>query len=239
MEWNRIEGEWKQFKGNAKAQWGRLTDDDLMQIGIDLGGTKIEGIALDGSREMLRRRVAAPRGDYGATVREVVALIRAGADRQQRLARKLIRHFGLEQMALAPVGDRKVCAADRAVAEGAEDAAREAAHPGRLKLSLAPARVGVVVDRDECLGIRRVGQLGAALEVGAQRRVPRDLEVAVGGAGEEHLGARVGEEAPQVERDAQVHLGLGQPADADRAREAPAVPGIDRDAPSTERASVR
>jgi uncharacterized protein YjbJ (UPF0337 family) len=29
MNWNRIEGNWKQFKGKAKEQWGKLTDDDL------------------------------------------------------------------------------------------------------------------------------------------------------------------------------------------------------------------
>ena len=29
MNWDRIEGNWKQFKGNAKEQWGKLTDDDL------------------------------------------------------------------------------------------------------------------------------------------------------------------------------------------------------------------
>lgn len=29
MNWDRIEGNWKQFKGNAKEQWGRLTDDQL------------------------------------------------------------------------------------------------------------------------------------------------------------------------------------------------------------------
>jgi uncharacterized protein YjbJ (UPF0337 family) len=29
MDWNRIEGNWKQFKGKAKEKWGRLTDDDL------------------------------------------------------------------------------------------------------------------------------------------------------------------------------------------------------------------
>lgn len=32
MDWNRIEGNWKQFTGNAKAQWGKLTDDDLQVI---------------------------------------------------------------------------------------------------------------------------------------------------------------------------------------------------------------
>jgi uncharacterized protein YjbJ (UPF0337 family) len=29
MDWNRVEGNWKQLKGKAKQQWGRLTDDDL------------------------------------------------------------------------------------------------------------------------------------------------------------------------------------------------------------------
>ncbi|MEW6450944.1 MAG: CsbD family protein [Pseudomonadota bacterium] len=29
MDWNRVEGNWKQFKGKVKEKWGRLTDDDL------------------------------------------------------------------------------------------------------------------------------------------------------------------------------------------------------------------
>lgn len=29
MDWNRVEGNWKQLKGKVKEQWGRLTDDDL------------------------------------------------------------------------------------------------------------------------------------------------------------------------------------------------------------------
>jgi uncharacterized protein YjbJ (UPF0337 family) len=29
MNWDRIEGNWKQIKGKVKAQWGDLTDDDL------------------------------------------------------------------------------------------------------------------------------------------------------------------------------------------------------------------
>ncbi len=32
MDWNRVEGNWKQFKGRVKEQWGKLTDDDLDQI---------------------------------------------------------------------------------------------------------------------------------------------------------------------------------------------------------------
>lgn len=29
MNWDRIEGNWKQIKGRARAQWGKLTDDQL------------------------------------------------------------------------------------------------------------------------------------------------------------------------------------------------------------------
>jgi uncharacterized protein YjbJ (UPF0337 family) len=32
MDWNRVEGNWKQFKGKAKEKWGKLTDDDLNVI---------------------------------------------------------------------------------------------------------------------------------------------------------------------------------------------------------------
>lgn len=32
MNRNEIEGNWKQVKGRAQEQWGKLTDDDLDQI---------------------------------------------------------------------------------------------------------------------------------------------------------------------------------------------------------------
>ena len=48
----------------------------MIRIGIDLGGTKIEIIALDAAgRELLRRRVATPARDYSATLAEVAALV--------------------------------------------------------------------------------------------------------------------------------------------------------------------
>ncbi|MBL0075188.1 MAG: ROK family protein [Rhodocyclaceae bacterium] len=47
-----------------------------VRIGIDLGGTKIEVIALDGRGHcLLRERVATPQGDYAATLRAIVGLI--------------------------------------------------------------------------------------------------------------------------------------------------------------------
>ena len=48
----------------------------MILFGIDLGGTKIEILALDESgRERLRKRVATPAGDYAATVAAITALV--------------------------------------------------------------------------------------------------------------------------------------------------------------------
>jgi uncharacterized protein YjbJ (UPF0337 family) len=32
MNWDQVEGKWKQMKGAAKEKWGKLTDDDLDRI---------------------------------------------------------------------------------------------------------------------------------------------------------------------------------------------------------------
>ena len=32
MNWDQMEGKWKQAKGSLKVQWGKLTDDDLNVI---------------------------------------------------------------------------------------------------------------------------------------------------------------------------------------------------------------
>ena len=45
-----------------------------LRIGIDLGGTKIEGIALDGSKEAARLRVDTPRDDYEGTLARIIDL---------------------------------------------------------------------------------------------------------------------------------------------------------------------
>ena len=53
----------------------------LLRIGVDIGGTKIEALALDAAgREVFRKRIPTPRGDYEATVAAVVSLVaEAGA----------------------------------------------------------------------------------------------------------------------------------------------------------------
>ena len=49
---------------------------DAMRIGVDVGGTKIEALAMgpDGM-ELLRYRVATPRGDYAGTVSAIAGLV--------------------------------------------------------------------------------------------------------------------------------------------------------------------
>lgn len=32
MNWDQIEGKWKQVKGSIKERWGKLTDDDIDKI---------------------------------------------------------------------------------------------------------------------------------------------------------------------------------------------------------------
>jgi len=32
MNWDRVEGNWRQFTGKVKEKWGKLTDDDLQVI---------------------------------------------------------------------------------------------------------------------------------------------------------------------------------------------------------------
>jgi uncharacterized protein YjbJ (UPF0337 family) len=33
MNWDQVAGNWKQFSGKVREQWGKLTDDDLTVIG--------------------------------------------------------------------------------------------------------------------------------------------------------------------------------------------------------------
>jgi fructokinase len=48
----------------------------LVRIGIDLGGTKIEALALDAAgREVFRKRMPTPRGDYAATLSTIKTLV--------------------------------------------------------------------------------------------------------------------------------------------------------------------
>lgn len=56
--WEQIAGKWKQVKGKAKKHWGKLTDDELMQIdgNRDVLAGKIQekyGIAQEEAQEQI------------------------------------------------------------------------------------------------------------------------------------------------------------------------------------------
>lgn len=52
-----------------------------LRIGVDLGGTKIEGIALDGASEVGRLRINTPRDDYPGTLDAIATLVTALEER--------------------------------------------------------------------------------------------------------------------------------------------------------------
>lgn len=59
MNWDTVKGEWKQFRGRIKEQWGKLTDDDLDRIEGKrdqlLGAVQKQyGIARDEAERQLR-----------------------------------------------------------------------------------------------------------------------------------------------------------------------------------------
>jgi uncharacterized protein YjbJ (UPF0337 family) len=58
MNWDRVQGNWKQFSGKVKEKWGQLTDDDLTQI--------------DGNREQLEGKIQARYGQAKDQVKKDV-----------------------------------------------------------------------------------------------------------------------------------------------------------------------
>lgn len=48
MNWDQVEGKWKEMSGNIKAKWGDLTDDELAEM--------------DGNREALEGKLQAKYG---------------------------------------------------------------------------------------------------------------------------------------------------------------------------------
>jgi predicted NBD/HSP70 family sugar kinase len=71
----------------------------MIRLGIDLGGTKIEIIALDtAGRERLRRRIVTPQGDYAGTLRAIAALVEAAENELGESGRIGVGTPGAESM---------------------------------------------------------------------------------------------------------------------------------------------
>ncbi len=67
MNWDRAEGNWKQFKGKVKEQWGRLTDDHLDVIGgkrDQLAGKLQESYGI--TKDEAERQIVSFEDKYGA-----------------------------------------------------------------------------------------------------------------------------------------------------------------------------
>ena len=78
MNWDRVEGNWKEFKGKVQQKWGKLTDDDLDVIEgkrTELAGRLQQryGVAKDDADRQI---------DTSAQRR--IDRVRASADRQRR-----------------------------------------------------------------------------------------------------------------------------------------------------------
>ncbi len=58
MNWDTVEGNWKQFKGKVKTRWGKLTDDHLEVIAgkrVQLAGKiqEVYGITKDEAEKQI------------------------------------------------------------------------------------------------------------------------------------------------------------------------------------------
>ncbi len=94
MDWNRIEGDWKRLKGNAKEQWGRLTDDDLA--------------AINGRREQLEGKL---QERYGYAKDRIKREIDDWASEVRTIARKVTNDADLSSEVDAIRGDVQKLAA--------------------------------------------------------------------------------------------------------------------------------
>jgi CheY-like chemotaxis protein len=79
-----------------------------------------------------------------AELKDLLGLIRGGAERQQRLSRKLVLYFELERLrdSPSPVGSSR-CHADAAVVAAAARAAQEANRPADLRVNCEPGEVAL------------------------------------------------------------------------------------------------
>jgi uncharacterized protein YjbJ (UPF0337 family) len=59
MNWDQMEGKWKQMKGSVKKQWGKLTDDDLEYI----AGSKDQFVGRLQERYGITKEVAQKQAD--------------------------------------------------------------------------------------------------------------------------------------------------------------------------------
>jgi len=62
MNWDQVQGKWKQIKGSVRQQWGNLTDDDLAKI----NGSREKFVGVLQKRYGLAKEEAQKRADEWA-----------------------------------------------------------------------------------------------------------------------------------------------------------------------------
>ena len=77
MNWDQVEGKWKQYKGQAKEKWGKLTDDDLDVV----DGKRVQLVGIIQERYGIAREVAEEQAD------EFVKGLKAENREERRAAR--------------------------------------------------------------------------------------------------------------------------------------------------------
>jgi uncharacterized protein YjbJ (UPF0337 family) len=81
MNWDQVEGKWKQYKGQVKEKWGKLTDDDLDII--------------DGRRQQLVGRIQERYGiakDVAEQQADEFVKVLKSEDREEQRAHRAGRH---------------------------------------------------------------------------------------------------------------------------------------------------
>ena len=74
MNWDQVEGKWKQFKGEAREKWGKLTDDDLDVI----NGRRQQLVGIIQERYGVAREVAEKQADeFVKTLKEDATQVKA------------------------------------------------------------------------------------------------------------------------------------------------------------------
>ena len=80
MNWDIVEGNWKQVKGTVREQWGKLTDSDLEQI----GGKKDQLVGRIQERYGMTREAAQQQADQWVRTVEMEEHAHAGKAQQPR-----------------------------------------------------------------------------------------------------------------------------------------------------------
>jgi uncharacterized protein YjbJ (UPF0337 family) len=74
MNWDQVEGQWKQMKGSLRERWGKLTDDDLDVI----AGNRDKFIGKVQERYGIAREEAQKKADeWLASIREAASAKKA------------------------------------------------------------------------------------------------------------------------------------------------------------------